>query len=65
MECYNFCQQCEDYFAIARFKKVNQILFATFFLQDWISFCWQKYKWEKDANSFVPVIRDVFKAFFC
>ena len=32
MDFYNFCQQCEDYFATAEATKPNQILFAVSFL---------------------------------
>ena len=31
MDCYNFCQQCEDYFATIGATKANQILFTVFF----------------------------------
>ena len=37
MECYNFCQQCEDHFATARAKGPNRIPFAAFFLRDRIT----------------------------
>ena len=40
MDCYNFCQQCEDYFAIAGATGPIQILFAASFFWDWISFRW-------------------------
>ena len=40
IDCYNFCQQCENYFATARVTGPTQILFATSFLWDRISFCW-------------------------
>ena len=39
MDCYNFCQKCEDYFAIARATGYTQIPFATSFLWNQISFC--------------------------
>ena len=42
MDYYNFCQQCEDYFATAGATRPTQILFATSFLWDRISFCWQQ-----------------------
>ena len=32
IECYNFIQQCENYFAIAGAKKPNRVLFAATFL---------------------------------
>ena len=38
MDCYNFCQQCEDYFATAGAMGPTQIPFAASFLRDWISF---------------------------
>ena len=31
IKCYNFCQQCEDYFATVKAKGVNQIFFAMSF----------------------------------
>ena len=40
IDCYNFYQQCEDYFAIAGAMGPTQTLFATSFLWDRISFCW-------------------------
>ena len=44
MDCYNFYQQCEDYFATVRATGPTQILFAAFCFQNRISFCWQQYK---------------------
>ena len=41
MECYNFCQKCEDHFAIVGAKGPNRISFATSFLRDHINFYWQ------------------------
>ena len=41
MECYNFCQQCENYFATAEARGANRIPFAASFLRDQISFRWQ------------------------
>ena len=39
MECYNFCQQCEDYFANAEATGPTRIPFTASFLRDRISFC--------------------------
>ena len=64
MDCYNFCQQCEDYIATIKALKFSQILFATFFFWDRMSFCWQQYKQKRDTDSFVSVTWDKFKAFF-
>ena len=41
IECYNFCQKCEDYFATTGGKGPNRIPFAAFFLRDRINFYWQ------------------------
>ncbi len=38
MECYNFCQQCEDHFATCRATGPNRIPFAASFLQNRINF---------------------------
>ena len=63
MDCSNFCQQCEDYFATAGAMRLTQILFATSFLRDRISFRWQLYKRKHNANILVPVTWDEFNAF--
>ena len=63
MECYNFCPQCEDYFATAGARGANRIPFAASFLRDRISFRWQQYKRKQNADSSVPVTWDEFKAF--
>ena len=44
IDCYNFHQQCKDYFTIAGATGPTQILFATPFFRDQISFHWQQYK---------------------
>ena len=41
IDCYNFCQQYEEYFATDRATGPTQILFAASFFQDRISFRWQ------------------------
>ncbi len=63
IECYNFCQQCEDNFAITKAIGPNQILFATSFFWDQINFCWQQYKQKLERESSVPISKDEFKAF--
>ena len=40
MECYYFCQQCEDYFDTPGAKGYKRVPFATSFLWDRINFCW-------------------------
>ena len=63
MDCYNFFQQYEDYFATAGAMGPTRILFVTSFFQDRISFRWQQYKWKRNADSSVPVTWDEFKVF--
>ncbi len=55
MECYNFCQQCEDHFATCGATGPNQIPFATSFLRDQINFHWQQHKRKLEAKSSVPI----------
>ena len=38
IDCYNFCQQCEDYFATVEAIGPTQIPFITSFFRDRISF---------------------------
>ncbi len=63
MECYNFCQQCEDHFATCGAIGPNRILFAASFLRDRINFCWQQHKRKLEAESLVLISWDKFKAF--
>ena len=39
IKCYNFFQQCEDYFAIVGATKLNCIFFAITFLKNQALFC--------------------------
>ena len=55
IECYNFCQQCEDHFTTAGAKSPNRIPFAAFFLRDYINIYWQQYKRKYEAESTVPI----------
>ena len=64
MECYNFCQQCEDHFATAGAKGPNRIPFAVSFLRDRINFRWQQYKRKHEAESTAPITWEKFKTFF-
>ena len=43
--------------------EANKILFAAFFFWDRISFHWQQYKRKHNANSFISVMWNKFKAF--
>ena len=40
MDCYHFCQQCENYFETSSTAGMNRISFATTFLRGAISFRW-------------------------
>ncbi len=63
MECYNFCPQCEDYFATCGAIGPKRIPFADSFLRDRINFCWQQHKQKLEAKSSVLISWDEFKAF--
>ena len=40
MDCYQFCQQCEDYFETAGAKRLNKIPFAALFLRGSVTQQW-------------------------
>ncbi len=63
MECYNFCQQCEEHFATCGAIRPNRNPFAASFLWDRINFRWQQYKRKLEAESSVSISWDKFKAF--
>ena len=63
MACYNFCQQCKNYFATAGAKKPNRIFFAAFFLLNCISFRWQQHKQKLDNETLVLPTGEKFKTF--
>ena len=63
MDFYNFCQQCENYFATAGAMGPTRILFTTSFFRDRISFRWRQYKRRHNTKTSVPVTWDKFKAF--
>ena len=44
MDCYYFCQQCEDYFETLGARRMNCTLFATIFLRGPISLKWAQHK---------------------
>ena len=61
MECYHFCQQCEDHFATAGATGFNRTPFAASFLRNRISFCWHQHKLQSQAVAPLPWVE--FKAF--
>ena len=44
MDCYHFCQQCENYFEISGATGMNCIPFAATFLRNAISLRWAQHK---------------------
>ena len=56
MDCYNFCQQSENYFTIAEATETNRISFVTSLFRNRSSFCWQQYKRKQDVDNSVPVM---------
>ena len=65
IECYNFCQQCEDHFVTDGAKGLNRILFVAFFLRDHINFYCQQYKQKHETESTVPITWKKFKTILC
>ena len=67
LDCYRFCQQCEDHFDTARANGENRTPFAASFLRDGISTRWTQYKrrhaQEKGPDVVIPW--EEFKAFLC
>ena len=61
MDCYRFCQQCEDHFETARAKRPNRIPFAAFFLCRSVTQRWLQHK--RHRNGAVPMTWPEFKEF--
>ena len=61
MECYHFCQQCEDHFKTSGATGMNCIPFAASFLRGSISFRWAQHK--RCHESATPITWSEFKAF--
>ena len=55
MECYYFCQQCEDYFDTAGAMGSQRVSFAASFLQNRINFRWQQYKIQVERDRVAPL----------
>ena len=53
IDCYHFCQQCEDYFETAGATGSNRILFAALFLRRKINFRWHQH-WKQLGGVSVP-----------
>ncbi len=63
MECYYFCQQCEDHFEVVGSLGHKRVSFATRFLKDYILNWWQQHKTGMQCNRLAPMTWDEFKAF--
>ena len=59
MDCYHFCQQCEDYFKILSATRMNCTLFAVFCGS--ISLTWAQHK--RPHKRAIPITWSEFKAF--
>ena len=62
MDCYQFCQQCEDHFKTAGAKRSNRILFAALFLRKSVTRRWFQHKQRR--NGAIPMTWPEFKEFF-
>ncbi len=63
MECYYFCQECEDHFEVAGSLGHKRVPFAAGFLKDRILNQWQPHKTRMQCNRLAPMTWDKFKAF--
>ena len=62
MDCYRFCQQCEDHFKTVSVKGLNRFLFATLFLRGLVTQQWLQHKQRYDGAA--PITWQEFKNFF-
>ena len=62
MDCYQFCQQSEDYFKTAGAKRPNRILFAALFLRGSVTQRWLQHK--RRCDGAVLMTWPEFKKFF-
>ena len=63
MDCYHFCQQCEDHFETVGATGFNRTLFAAFFLRRNISVRWAQFKRRNRGEELTPITWTEFKAF--
>ena len=63
MDCYHFCQQCEDHFETAGATGFNQTPFVAFFLRGNISVCWAQFKRRNRGEELTPITWTEFKVF--
>ena len=63
IDCYHFCQQCDDYFETIGATGTNRTPFVVFFFCGSISVCWTQYKRRYRGKELIPITWTVFKAF--
>ena len=63
MDCYHFCQQCEDHFETVGATGFNRTPFAASFLRGNISVHWAQFKRCKRGEELTPITWIEFKAF--
>ena len=63
IDCYHFCQRCENYFETARATGTNWTPFATFFFWGNISVRWTLYKRCHQGEQLISIIWIEFKVF--
>ncbi len=63
MECYYFCQQCENHFEVAGSLGHKRVRFAVGFLKDRILNRWQQHKTRMQRNRLTSMTWNEFKAF--
>ena len=61
MDCYHFCQQCEDYFETSGATRINRTSFAALFFCSIISLRWAQHK--RRHPSTIPITWSKFKIF--
>ena len=61
MDCYHFCQQCEDHFKTSGTTGMNCTLFAASFLRGTISLRWAQHKCRHQSAT--PIMWSKFKTF--
>ncbi len=61
IECYYFCQQCEDHFETAGAKDHRRLPFAASFLKEKILFRWQQHQSKIERDSAAPLTWNEFK----
>ena len=65
LECYNFFQQCKDYFTTAGAMGPNRVLFVATFFNNIALFQWQYYQRKIEDQTNVLISSKEYKAFLC